>query len=150
MAHESLVMLMLHSTGPNLFDTHPAGQGWIFQIDGTLGRRPQSLRCSCRATMAQSTSSGASEGLAARQCNRIACPRRHQDRHHVGQGSRNRSHAVRERAWRLRVTPAERQKIASIAYAGRPIRVQPDPNGDIKLQVQRGGTYRIRVRVSSP
>jgi alpha-L-fucosidase 2 len=37
MAHESLVMLMKHSTGPNLFDTHPAGNGWIFQIDGNFG-----------------------------------------------------------------------------------------------------------------
>jgi alpha-L-fucosidase 2 len=37
LAHESLVMLMLHSTGPNLFDTHPAGSGWIFQIDGNFG-----------------------------------------------------------------------------------------------------------------
>ena len=36
-AHESLVMLMLHSTGPNLFDTHPAGKGWVFQIDGNFG-----------------------------------------------------------------------------------------------------------------
>jgi alpha-L-fucosidase 2 len=36
-AHESLIMLMLHSTGPNLFDTHPAGSGWIFQIDGNFG-----------------------------------------------------------------------------------------------------------------
>jgi alpha-L-fucosidase 2 len=36
-AHESIVMLMKHSTGPNLFDTHPAGQGWIFQIDGNFG-----------------------------------------------------------------------------------------------------------------
>lgn len=36
-AHESLAMLMLHSTGPNLFDTHPAGSGWIFQIDGNFG-----------------------------------------------------------------------------------------------------------------
>ena len=37
MAHESLVKLMTKSTGPNLFDTHPAGQGWIFQIDGNFG-----------------------------------------------------------------------------------------------------------------
>jgi alpha-L-fucosidase 2 len=36
-AHESLVMLMKHSTGPNLFDTHPAGKSWIFQIDGNFG-----------------------------------------------------------------------------------------------------------------
>ncbi len=37
MAHESLEMLMKHSTGPNLFDTHPATTGSIFQIDGNFG-----------------------------------------------------------------------------------------------------------------
>ena len=37
MALESLVMLMLHSTNINLFDTHPAGTGQIFQIDGNFG-----------------------------------------------------------------------------------------------------------------
>lgn len=36
-ALESIVMLLLKSTGPNLFDTHPAGSGWIFQIDGNFG-----------------------------------------------------------------------------------------------------------------
>ncbi|MBL8241087.1 MAG: glycoside hydrolase family 95 protein [Bryobacterales bacterium] len=37
MAYESLCRLLDHSTGPNLFDTHPAGSGWIFQIDGNFG-----------------------------------------------------------------------------------------------------------------
>ena len=37
MAHESLCRLLDHSTGPNLFDTHPAGSDWIFQIDGNFG-----------------------------------------------------------------------------------------------------------------
>jgi alpha-L-fucosidase 2 len=37
LAHESMCRLMQHSTGPNLFDTHPAGKGWIFQIDGNFG-----------------------------------------------------------------------------------------------------------------
>jgi alpha-L-fucosidase 2 len=36
-AHESLCRLLDHSTGPNLFDTHPDGKGWIFQIDGNFG-----------------------------------------------------------------------------------------------------------------
>jgi alpha-L-fucosidase 2 len=36
-AYESLAMLLKHSTGPNLFDTHPAGNSWIFQIDGNFG-----------------------------------------------------------------------------------------------------------------
>ncbi len=37
MAHAGLAKLLELSTGPNLFDTHPAGQGWIFQIDGNFG-----------------------------------------------------------------------------------------------------------------
>jgi alpha-L-fucosidase 2 len=37
MAWESLKMLMEHSTGANLFDTHPAKSGSIFQIDGNFG-----------------------------------------------------------------------------------------------------------------
>ena len=36
-AWESLSMLMQHSTNINLFDTHPAGKGQIFQIDGNFG-----------------------------------------------------------------------------------------------------------------
>jgi alpha-L-fucosidase 2 len=36
-AWESVSMLFQHSTGPNLFDTHPAGNSWIFQIDGNFG-----------------------------------------------------------------------------------------------------------------
>ncbi len=36
-ALDSLSMLMLHSTNMNLFDTHPAAKGPIFQIDGNFG-----------------------------------------------------------------------------------------------------------------
>ena len=36
-AWESLCMLMRHSTNRNLFDTHPANKGQIFQIDGNFG-----------------------------------------------------------------------------------------------------------------
>jgi alpha-L-fucosidase 2 len=36
-AWESIAMLMQHSTGPNLFDTHPSGQSSVFQIDGNFG-----------------------------------------------------------------------------------------------------------------
>jgi alpha-L-fucosidase 2 len=36
-AWESLCMLLQHSTGANLFDTHPAASGAIFQIDGNFG-----------------------------------------------------------------------------------------------------------------
>ena len=36
-AWESVSMLMRHSTNINLFDTHPAEHGAIFQIDGNFG-----------------------------------------------------------------------------------------------------------------
>lgn len=36
-AGEMVSMLLQHSTGPNLFDTHPSGNSWIFQIDGNFG-----------------------------------------------------------------------------------------------------------------
>ena len=36
-AWEMASMLLQHSTGPNLFDTHPSGTSWIFQIDGNFG-----------------------------------------------------------------------------------------------------------------
>jgi alpha-L-fucosidase 2 len=36
-AWESISMLMQHSTNINLFDTHPASEGPIFQIDGNFG-----------------------------------------------------------------------------------------------------------------
>ena len=36
-AWESISMLMQHSTNSNLFDTHPAKEGPIFQIDGNFG-----------------------------------------------------------------------------------------------------------------
>jgi alpha-L-fucosidase 2 len=37
MAWDSLKLLIEHSTGANLFDTHPARHGSIFQIDGNFG-----------------------------------------------------------------------------------------------------------------
>ena len=37
MAWDSLKMLIEHSTGVNLFDTHPAKEGSILQIDGNFG-----------------------------------------------------------------------------------------------------------------
>ncbi|MCC6394677.1 MAG: glycoside hydrolase family 95 protein [Bryobacterales bacterium] len=36
-AWEGLIRLMRQSTGVNLFDTHPAGRSFVFQIDGNFG-----------------------------------------------------------------------------------------------------------------
>ena len=36
-AWDSMTLLMEHSTGPNLFDSHPDNKGSIFQIDGNFG-----------------------------------------------------------------------------------------------------------------
>ncbi|MBI3209293.1 MAG: glycoside hydrolase family 95 protein [Candidatus Solibacter usitatus] len=36
-AHAAVVTLLRKSTGPNLFDTHPSGRSYVFQIDGNFG-----------------------------------------------------------------------------------------------------------------
>lgn len=36
-AGEAVTNLLRKSTGPNLFDTHPAGRSYVFQIDGNFG-----------------------------------------------------------------------------------------------------------------
>ncbi len=36
-AHECVAQLLKASTGKNLFDTHPMGSGFVFQIDGNFG-----------------------------------------------------------------------------------------------------------------
>jgi len=36
-AHDSLVHLLMHNTSANLFDSHPAGNSTVFQIDGNFG-----------------------------------------------------------------------------------------------------------------
>ncbi|MCZ2150601.1 MAG: glycoside hydrolase family 95 protein [Bryobacterales bacterium] len=36
-AHQAMVTLLRRGTGPNLFDTHPAGKSFVFQIDGNFG-----------------------------------------------------------------------------------------------------------------
>ncbi len=36
-AGEAVAALLRKSTGPNLFDTHPAGRSYVFQIDGNFG-----------------------------------------------------------------------------------------------------------------
>jgi alpha-L-fucosidase 2 len=37
LAHQHVVRLLRQSTGPNLFDTHPVGKSYVFQIDGNFG-----------------------------------------------------------------------------------------------------------------
>jgi alpha-L-fucosidase 2 len=75
MAWESLKLLIEHSTGANLFDTHPARKGSIFQIDGNFGTtagmtelllQSHDQEISLLPALPRAWSTGSVEGLRAR------------------------------------------------------------------------------------
>jgi hypothetical protein len=53
-AWDSMTLLIEHSTGPNLFDSHPDEKGASFKSTVTSGRPLQSQSCSCKVMRAKS------------------------------------------------------------------------------------------------
>jgi alpha-L-fucosidase 2 len=140
LASESLTMLMLHSTGPNLFDTHPAGRGWIFQIDGNFGAAAALAEMLVQShdgsidflpALPKAWPRGSVTGIRARGGVELDLQ---------WDGGRARKATLRARlSGEHRLRAPKGQKIAS--GGGAAIKEQPD--GSVLVQLQAGRTYQI-------
>ena len=144
MAHESLCRLLDHSTGPNLFDTHPAGQGWIFQIDGNFGGAAAVAEMLLHShegeinflpALPKAWPAGRVKGLRARGGVEvdIAWER--------GRAASATLHAGLTREHRLRAP--EGQRIAAVSLDGRAVAARLE-DGTMRIRLQAGKSYQVR------
>jgi alpha-L-fucosidase 2 len=144
-ANESLQMLMLHSTGPNLFDTHPAGQGWIFQIDGNFGATAAMAEMLLQShdgaihflpALPQAWHEGRVKGLRARggiEASIVWAKGRAVEA--TLSASAPGEHSLR---------PPAGQQISSVSSGKQALAGKTDKDGVVRVTFQRGGSYRIQ------
>ncbi len=143
-AHESLVMLLLHSTGPNLFDTHPAGKSWIFQIDGNFGGAAAMAEMLLQShddaihflpALPAAWSQGEVKGLCARGGVEVDLQWR------GGKAAHAELRTTFADSYRLRAP--KRQRVKDIRSAGNPIPFEPASAGAIEFKAKAGASYEV-------
>jgi alpha-L-fucosidase 2 len=143
-AEESLHRLLEHSTGANLFDTHPAGKTSIFQIDGNFGATAAVAEMLLAShedvvhflpALPKAWGSGRYAGLRARGGVEVELT------WEQGKARGATLRATREGEIRLRA-PAS-QRVAAVRVAGKPVRLKRAADGTVSLAVRPGGRYQI-------
>ena len=144
-AYESICRLLDHSTGPNLFDTHPAGKGWIFQIDGNFGGtagvaemllQSHQGEISLLPALPKAWPQGNVKGLRARGGVEVDIT------WSGGRGTSSELRALSKGKHVVRVPDG--QRITAVTVQGRPVRAGSE-DGAVTLDMQPGRSYRLVI-----
>lgn len=143
-AWESLSMLMQHSTNKNLFDTHPARNGAIFQIDGNFGAtaaiaelllQSHSGTIDLLPALPSAWPDGEVKGLRARGGVHVDL--------HWSEGKAERCVLRPDFGGNYRVRAPQSQTIESITAGSKRVALIRQPDGSVLVALERGRGYHV-------